>query len=242
MNRLIKIVLSIFLAGLLVCGWLPSGQSAWAGAEFHPRRILVKLKASPADSPGYPGLLALTQAALARRFRIVPNLELLTIPAGKSLEAVLELFRSSPLVLYAEPDYLVSAIATPDDPLFGQLWGLANTGQNGGLAGADLNARAAWDISTGSPNVVVMVIDTGVDYTHPDLVDNIWNNPGEIPGNDLDDDGNGYVDDLHGFNAVGLGGESPPLRVTRSMTPGMTMGMEPTCPAPSAPPVTTGWA
>ncbi|MDD5222500.1 MAG: choice-of-anchor D domain-containing protein [bacterium] len=206
MNRPVKIFLSIFLAGLLVCGGLPSGQS-WAGADIHPRRILVKFKSSPADSPGYPGLLALAQAARARRFRIVPNLELLTIPSGKSLEAVLELFRSSPLVLYAEPDYLVSAIATPDDPLFGELWGLANTGQNGGLAGADINARAAWDISTGSPNVVVMVIDTGVDYTHPGLVDNIWNNPGEIPGNDLDDDGNGYVDDLHGINAVGLGGE-----------------------------------
>jgi hypothetical protein len=146
---------------------------------------------------------------MSRRFRIVPNLELLAIPEGKSREAVLKFFRHSPLVLYAEPDYQVSATVTPNDPLFGQLWGLANTGQNGGLAGADINARAAWDISTGSPNVVV-VNDSGVDYTHSDLVDNIWNNPGEIPGNDLDDDGNGYVDDLHGINTVGLGGEVTP--------------------------------
>ena len=210
MNRLIKIVLSIFLAGLLVCGWLPPIQSAWAGAEIHPRRILVKFKTSPAASPGYASLLTLTQATIARRFRIVPNLELLAIPEGKSREAVLKLFRHSPLVLYAEPDYLVSATGTPNDPLFGQLWGLSNTGQNGGLAGADISAQAAWDISTGSSEVVVVVNDTGVDYTHPDLVDNIWNNPGEIPGNDLDDDGDGYVDDLHGLNAIGQGGDVTP--------------------------------
>ena len=210
MNRLIKIVLSIFLAGLLVCGWLPSKKSAWAGTGAHPRRILVKFKAAPPDSPGYLDLLALAEATVSRRFEIVPHLQLLTVPAEKSLEAVLELFRHSPLVIYTEPDYLVSATRTLDDTLFGQLWGLSNTGQNGGLSGADINAKAAWDTSTGSPGVVVMVNDTGVDYNHPDLVDNIWNNPGEIPGNDLDDDGNGYVDDLHGINAVGLGGDSSP--------------------------------
>jgi len=199
-NRLIKIVLSIFLAGLLVCGWLPSKKSAWAGTGAHPRRILVKFKAAPPDSPGYLDLLALAEATVSRRFEIVPHLQLLTVPAEKSLEAVLELFRHSPLVIYTEPDYLVSATRTPDDLLFGQLWGLSN-----------INAPDAWEYyTTGSPTVVVVVNDTGVDYNHPDLVDNIWNNPGEIPGNDLDDDGNGYVDDLHGINAVGLGGDSSP--------------------------------
>ncbi len=95
---------------------------------------------------------------------------------------------------------------TPNDPLFGSLWGLHNSGQtvNGlaGTLGADINATAAWDITNGSSNVIVAIVDTGVDYNHPDLSANIWTNPGEIPGNGIDDDHNGYIDDIHGWNFV----------------------------------------
>ena len=99
-----------------------------------------------------------------------------------------------------EPDFIVHANGIPNDPNFGDQWGLNNTGQNGGVADADIDAVEAWDITTGSSDVVVGVIDTGIDYTHPDLVDNIWVNPGEIANDGIDNDGNGYIDDIHGWD------------------------------------------
>ena len=116
---------------------------------------------------------------------------------------------------YAEPDHLFMAIGdgvapmatTPDDPDLSECWGLDNTGQTGGTADADIDAPEAWDLATGSPEVIVAVIDTGIDYNHPDLAANMWSNPGEIPDNHIDDDNNGYVDDVHGFNFVGNTGD-----------------------------------
>ncbi len=88
----------------------------------------------------------------------------------------------------------------PSDPAFGHQWGLENTGQLGGTVDADVDASAAWDVDTGSADVVVAVIDTGVDYANPDLAANMWHNPGEIAGDGIDNDGNGYVDDVFGID------------------------------------------
>jgi len=113
-----------------------------------------------------------------------------------------------PRVLYAEPNYVVRASdVLPDDPRFASLWGLRNTGQTGGAAGADVDAPLAWETTTGDAGVIVAVVDSGIDYTHEDLVANLWTNPGEIAGNGVDDDGNGYVDDVHGMNAITGGGD-----------------------------------
>lgn len=101
---------------------------------------------------------------------------------------------------------------SPVDPLYGKLWGLKNTGSNEpdrsggtsptpGVPEADIEAEKAWGLSRGSKKVVVAVIDTGIDYNHPDLKKNIWINEKEVPGNNTDDDGNGYVDDYYGWNA-----------------------------------------
>lgn len=99
-----------------------------------------------------------------------------------------------------EPDYVITSAAVSNDPSFGQLWGLSNTGQSGGLRDADIDAPEAWDITTGSRSVVVAVIDTGIDYTHRDLAANAWRNPGEVAGDGLDNDGNGFVDDVYGWD------------------------------------------
>ena len=103
---------------------------------------------------------------------------------------------------YAAGDDPILPTALPNDPSFGLEWNLRNTGQSGGTAGIDIGAPQAWDITTGSRSVVVAVIDSGIDLTHPDLAANLWTNPGEIAGNNIDDDRNGFVDDIHGWNFV----------------------------------------
>jgi len=99
----------------------------------------------------------------------------------------------------------IKAGVTPNDEYFGIQWALENTGQfiwndTSGTPGADIHALEAWNIETGSEDIIIAIIDTGVDYTHPDLADNIWVNEDEIPDNGIDDDGNGYVDDIHGYD------------------------------------------
>jgi subtilisin family serine protease len=118
--------------------------------------------------------------------------------------------RQDPRVRFAEPDAVYRIDTLPNDPLFGQLWGLNNTGQtvksSTGTADADIDAPEAWSTTTGSSSVVVAVIDSGVDWHHPDLAANIWTNPGEscagCASDGIDNDGNGYVDDVHGWDFV----------------------------------------
>ncbi|MBQ4851505.1 S8 family serine peptidase [Pseudoalteromonas sp. MMG012] len=120
----------------------------------------------------------------------------------KNPKAVIKALSEHEAVQYVEPNYRLTIQGTPDDPKFSELWGLHNTGQTGGTADADIDAVEAWDISVGSRDVVVGVIDTGVDHTHPDLTANMWINPNEIAGDGIDNDNNGYIDDMHGINAI----------------------------------------
>ncbi|HEU5181159.1 MAG TPA: S8 family serine peptidase [Candidatus Polarisedimenticolia bacterium] len=115
-------------------------------------------------------------------------------------EAIARL-RKNPHVRYVEPNYIRRIDAVPNDPRYPEMDALNNTGQRG-RAGADIRAESAWDLTTGSRDVIVAVIDSGMDMSHLDLRDNLWTNEGEIEGNGLDDDGNGYVDDVHGWDFV----------------------------------------
>ena len=135
--------------------------------------------------------------------------------SGRTTAQLISELSADPEVELAEPNYLRWASSSiPNDTLFPQLWALQNTGQNVnglvGTAGDDVRFVSAWSLAqASSPPVVVAVIDTGVDYTHPDLTPSLWTNPGETPANSADDDGNGYVDDIFGYDfADGTGDPS----------------------------------
>ena len=118
-----------------------------------------------------------------------------------ALELSNALFRSG-AVEWAEPNFVIEVRRAymPNDPYFPLQWHLNNTGQTGGLPDADIDAAEAWDVTPGSPRVTIAILDDGLDLDHPDLRDNIFTNPGEIAGNGHDDDGNGFVDDVHGWD------------------------------------------
>jgi subtilisin family serine protease len=117
-----------------------------------------------------------------------------------SADALRERLGRLPGVTRVSPNNINSLCTAPNDPLFPELWGLHNAGTGGGTADADIDAPEAWDLSTGSADVVVAVLDSGVAYSHPDLAANMWVNPGEVAGDGVDNDGNGYVDDLYGID------------------------------------------
>lgn len=232
MLRLRTLLPMVLLAGCagLVSGVLAQEESPWIQIgrhDAHPTRILARLQAdrSPAD-PAVSDLLASIGLEVAREYRGVSGLLLLDVPVPQRLpmavavvpskdqlkESLLKrlaTLRDSSLFLYAEPDYIRQLHRTPTDAKFldGTLWGLRNIGDQGGVVGADISAEAAWDLTVGSTNVIVAVVDSGVRYDHRDLSAQMWQNPNEVPGDGADNDDNGYVDDVFGINAVNDSGD-----------------------------------
>lgn len=147
-------------------------------------------------------LSTLGLGTIKREYRIVPGLSLVKLPSGQKVQDALKTFSRTNGILYAEPDYKIKLLSTfPDDPNVRQLWGMHNTGQTGGTSDADIDAPEAWDIHTGSQDIIVAVLDSGVDYNHPDLTANMWVNEAELKGTpSVDDDNNGYVDDIRGWD------------------------------------------
>lgn len=147
---------------------------------------------------------------MMRGFGIVNALEHLQLGPGRGVEKAIGNLQRLPFVEYVEPDYVRRA--DTDDDYYGLQWGLENNGQsiNGvdGIVDSDIDAELAWSITIGDPGLVVAVIDTGVDYSHEDLDSNTWVNSGEIAGNGIDDDSNGYIDDIYGFDF--FSGDSDP--------------------------------
>ena len=152
----------------------------------------------------------LGSASVEQEYSIVPGLCLIRLPEGMTVEEGIRVLGQRDDVLYVEPNYKVKALSViPNDPMFSQLWNMHNTGQTGGTADADIDAPEAWDITTGGDSeVIVAVIDTGVDYRHPDLAANMWVNRAEFTGTPgVDDDGNGYIDDIYGYDFANRDGD-----------------------------------
>ncbi|MDF0652826.1 MAG: S8 family serine peptidase [Nitrospira sp.] len=214
-------VVGIATVGIALSGLMPgdrfvhaeqkqaSGGMALSGGARHPARyvpgeVLVKFR----DDASSSAITSLNASVSTQELKVLSvtgkMIHQYKLKGVLSVDEAVQKYRSNPAVEFAEPNYLYWPKTIPDDAQFGTLWGLHNIGQvvNGtaGRADADIDAPEAWDISTGSPNVIIAVIDSGIAYDHPDLAPNIWTNPGEIPANGLDDDGNGLVDDVHGWD------------------------------------------
>lgn len=163
-----------------------------AASDYRPDHLLVQFKpdAVPQALPG---------TTLASSLSLVPGLYEVELNPGYELSDTLNAYSSSSLVQAVQPDYIFQADALPNDSLYNNQWAYVSST-------ASINGPAAWDISTGSGHTIVAVIDTGVDYNHPDLAANMWRNTNEIAGNGVDDDGNGFVDDVFGYNFVSNNG------------------------------------
>ncbi len=159
--------------------------------------VIVKFK----DGHRVTGALhRATGATVIRRFTMIPEIEVIRLPHGMSVKEGIIKYMSDPSVEYAEPNYIKKITIIPDDTYFNQQWALFNTGQFGGTPNSDLKAPDAWDINTGSRDIVIAILDTGMDYNHTDLINNRWINEAEVPSNGIDDDGNGKIDDRVGWD------------------------------------------
>jgi len=193
--------MALLLAGLLLAApVLAVMDQAAIPPEGAYDGVLVKFKAGVSQTRMNRAFRrAGSQQHRAFRSRLVRGLTRASIRRGNSLSSTLRTLRNNRDVEFAEPNYILHAYAVPDDPRFDSQWALHNTGQTGGVADADIDAPEAWDLQTGG-NVIIAVVDTGVDYNHNDLSGNIWNNSAEIANNGRDDDGNGFVDDVRGWD------------------------------------------
>ena len=161
-----------------------ASASDGAAPQPGPRELLVRFErgASQRDA------LATVNGTIVERLP-VRGLVRVRLDSGTTIASADAALERRPDVVYAEPNDEFELYATPNDTYFGDLWGMQS-----------IAAPLAWDVTTGSDSVVVGVVDSGVDYVHADLADNIWANAGELPANGVDDDANGYVDDVRGWD------------------------------------------
>lgn len=190
----------------VIVGLMMSTGAVANEPEAVPGEFLVKMKSSQVMSlysaNGYNSSLGAYVTGGIKDSGIL----FVKMPAIQTMSSSIQTLLNHPQVEIVEPNYIYRVVRTPNDPLLGNLWGLKNEGQNDsasrpGTAGVDVAAERAWDLTTGSDAFIIAVIDTGVDYNHPDLKENMWINTAEKDGQaGVDDDQNGYTDDIYGMN------------------------------------------
>jgi subtilisin family serine protease len=206
----LSVVLSLLIAALALLAQadrpqrlrpLPGVVDRTQEPKYRTDRVLVRFRPGTTQD-SMTAAHSAVQGQVLHEFRSVARLQVVGLGQGASVQAALHWYKQDPNVLYAEPDYIVKVLTTPNDPQFSAQWNLNNTGQNGGTPGADIHAPAAWALSTGRSNVVIGVIDTGVDYTHQDLAANIWSSTSSISVTTAGGAVISCPSGFHGFNAV----------------------------------------
>ena len=183
--------------GILLRDGLSSGVMPKSPYRRATDEILVRFRKTETGS-SRDSIKTQLRAKVVREFRHIGDIQLIKLPVGTTVGQALRSYLNHPDVLYAEPNYMVQSNSTPDDPLFSSQWGLRQA-----------DAREAWDLTTGSEDAVIAVVDSGVDYTHPDLAPNMFRNSADCNSNGIDEDGNGYSDDCYGINV--FDGNSDPM-------------------------------
>lgn len=189
----LQFFLGLFLIGSLMLPPVTGATTAQpaTAADYAPDRLFVSFRLS-APAKARQSALDAIQGTLIKEYPLAPGVALVQLNRRSVVDvpAAVSILTQNPAVNYAEPDYWITPLDTiPDDPRLGEMWGVTS---------ADL--PSAWARHTGTGDMVVAVIDMGADYNHPDLATNIWTNPDEIADNGIDDDANGYVDDLRGYD------------------------------------------
>src|SRR5262245_23076271 len=173
---------------------------------YEPTSLIVQFREGTSSAGSLAAYVAGNQ--LGEEWDVAPGLREVDLNPGTDWEQALAAYQADPNVLFAEPDYRLSMSYIPNDPDFAPYqWSLLNTGQIAGLAGFDIRVTDAWEVTRGNPSQIVAVIDSGVDYRHPDLAQNMWINGLEIAGNGIDDDDNGYIDDIYGYDFANHDGD-----------------------------------
>src|SRR4051812_42508335 len=185
-----------------------AGPASGATPDYAPGEVIVKFRDGVSPTERADALH--DRGASMKRALPTGRTVLAATAPDESVPDAVDRLEADPRVAWAEPDAYRHAGALPNDPLLAQQWALRNTGQTvdgaAGAADADIHAAEAWERTTGSPDVKVAVVDSGINFGQPDLAPNIWRNPGESGGgretNGVDDDGNGFVDDWRGWDFV----------------------------------------
>ena len=174
--------------------------------NYLPNQLIIRFKPSSELYSSHSDIHLHYDSQLIDRIDVL-DMQVWQINDDSKLLETMQLISQRKDVIFVEPNYAVIANEIPDDAFFSQLWGLNNLGQTGGIIDADIDAVETWNTTTGSRDVVVAIIDSGIDYTHPDLAANMWMNEGEISNNGIDDDNNGYVDDIYGYDFANNDGD-----------------------------------
>jgi len=213
MSRVLRIIIVIVYSSVFLWGQGPP--------NYLPQELLIKWNTTSSSSQK-SNLRNTLRATQSKYFKSL-DIEVWEVATedSKELESIIKEYQDHPAIEFIEPNYIYSiSEVLPNDPKFEEQWGLKNIGQHEGMIGADLQITNGWYINRESPSVKVAIIDSGIDWKHPDLVDNIWQNLGEDADGDgrviewngsewvfdpddenfIDDDGNGYIDDFVGWD------------------------------------------
>lgn len=209
MKRLVQTARFVSVIG----AFFASTLAVAAQPESVPGEYVVKLREPLSTYKNQMNVLSAELGSYIKSAIPGQNIVVIKRPVFEIKASVIKAMAQNPNIEVIEPNYIYHVNKTPNDPMLGQLWGMLNVGQadsdkQQGVAGTDIEATKAWDIETGSKNTIIAVIDTGVDYTNPDLAPNMWTNAAELNGKKgVDDDGNGVVDDIYGYNTITNGGD-----------------------------------